>query len=52
MRRHLNLIIFATLIVSLAACNSKPTVTQEQSKAESLLNAASELTVCHDPTLP
>lgn len=44
MRRHLHLIILATLIVSLAACNSKPTVTQEQSKAESLLNAASELT--------
>lgn len=44
MRRHLRLIILATLIVSLAACNSKPTVTQEQSKAESLLNAASELT--------
>lgn len=49
MRRHLNLIIFATLIVSLAACNSKPTVTQEQSKAESLLNAASELTAMSRP---
>lgn len=49
MRRHLNLIIFATLIVSLAACNSKPTVTQEQSKAESLLNAASELTTMSRP---
>lgn len=49
MRRHLNLIIIATLIVSLAACNSKPTVTQEQSKAESLLNAASELTAMSRP---
>lgn len=49
MRRHLHLIIFATLIVSLAACNSKPTVTQEQSKAESLLNAASELTAMSRP---
>lgn len=49
MRRHLRLIIFATLIVSLAACNSKPTVTQEQSKAESLLNAASELTAMSRP---
>lgn len=49
MRRHLNLIIFATLIASLAACNSKPTVTQEQSKAESLLNAASELTAMSRP---
>lgn len=49
MRRHLNLILFATLIVSLAACNSKPTVTQEQSKAESLLNAASELTAMSRP---
>lgn len=49
MRRHLNLIILATLIVSLAACNSKPTVTQEQSKAESLLNAASELTAMSRP---
>lgn len=49
MRRHLNLIIFATLIVSLAACNSKPTVTQEQSQAESLLNAASELTAMSRP---
>lgn len=49
MRRHLNLIIFATLIVSLAACNSKPTVTQEQSKAESLLNTASELTAMSRP---
>ena len=49
MRRHLNLIIFATLIVSLTACNSKPTVTQEQSKAESLLNAASELTAMSRP---
>lgn len=49
MRRHLRLIILATLIVSLAACNSKPTVTQEQSKAESLLNAASELTAMSRP---
>lgn len=49
MRRHLHLIILATLIVSLAACNSKPTVTQEQSKAESLLNAASELTAMSRP---
>lgn len=49
MRRHLNLIILATLIVSLAACNSKPTVTQEQSKAENLLNAASELTAMSRP---
>lgn len=49
MRRHLNLIIFATLIVSLAACNSKPTVKQELSKAESLLNAASELTAMSRP---
>ena len=49
MRRHLRLIILATLIVSLAACNSKPTVTQEQSKAESLLNAASELTAISRP---
>lgn len=49
MRGHLNLIILATLIVSLAACNSKPTVTQEQSKAESLLNAASELTAMSRP---
>ncbi len=49
MRKHLRLIILATLIVSLAACNSKPTVTQEQSKAESLLNAASELTAMSRP---
>lgn len=49
MRRHLRLIILATLIASLAACNSKPTVTQEQSKAESLLNAASELTAMSRP---
>lgn len=49
MRRHLHLIILATIIVSLAACNSKPTVTQEQSKAESLLNAASELTAMSRP---
>lgn len=49
MRIHLRLIILATLIVSLAACNSKPTVTQEQSKAESLLNAASELTAMSRP---
>lgn len=49
MRRHLRLIILATLIVSLAACNNKPTVTQEQSKAESLLNAASELTAMSRP---
>lgn len=49
MRRHLRLIILATLIVSLAACNSKSTVTQEQSKAESLLNAASELTAMSRP---
>lgn len=49
MRGHLNLIILATLIASLAACNSKPTVTQEQSKAESLLNAASELTAMSRP---
>lgn len=49
MRRHLHLIILATLIASLAACNSKPTVTQEQSKAESLLNAASELTAMSRP---
>lgn len=49
MRRHLRLIILSTLIVSLAACNSKPTVTQEQSKAESLLNAASELTAMSRP---
>ena len=49
MRRHLHLIILSTLIVSLAACNSKPTVTQEQSKAESLLNAASELTAMSRP---
>lgn len=49
MRRHLRLIILATLVVSLAACNSKPTVTQEQSKAESLLNAASELTAMSRP---
>lgn len=49
MRRHLHLIILATLIISLAACNSKPTVTQEQSKAESLLNAASELTAMSRP---
>ena len=49
MRRHLRLIILTTLIVSLAACNSKPTVTQEQSKAESLLNAASELTAMSRP---
>lgn len=49
MRRHLHLIILATLIVSLATCNSKPTVTQEQSKAESLLNAASELTAMSRP---
>lgn len=49
MRRHLRLIILATLIVSLAACNSKPTVTQEQSKAESLLNTASELTAMSRP---
>lgn len=49
MRRHLRLIILATLIVSLAACNSKPTITQEQSKAESLLNAASELTAMSRP---
>lgn len=49
MRRHLHLIILATLIVSLSACNSKPTVTQEQSKAESLLNAASELTAMSRP---
>lgn len=49
MRRHLHLIILTTLIVSLAACNSKPTVTQEQSKAESLLNAASELTAMSRP---
>lgn len=49
MRRHLRLIILATLIVSIAACNSKPTVTQEQSKAESLLNAASELTAMSRP---
>lgn len=49
MRRHLRLIILATLIVSLTACNSKPTVTQEQSKAESLLNAASELTAMSRP---
>lgn len=49
MRRHLRLIILATLIVSLAACNSKPTVTQEQSKAESLLNAVSELTAMSRP---
>lgn len=49
MRRHLRLIILATLIVSLAACNSKPTVTPEQSKAESLLNAASELTAMSRP---
>lgn len=49
MRRHLRLIILATLIVSLAACNSKPTVTHEQSKAESLLNAASELTAMSRP---
>ena len=49
MRRHLRLIILETLIVSLAASNSKPTVTQEQSKAESLLNAASELTAMSRP---
>lgn len=49
MRRHLRLIILATLIVSLAACNSKPTVTHEQSKADSLLNAASELTAMSRP---
>lgn len=49
MRRHLHLIILATLIISLAACNSKPTVTQEQSKAESLLNAASKLTAMSRP---
>lgn len=49
MRRHLHLIVLATLIVSLAACNSKPTVTQEQSKAESLLNAASEFTAMSRP---
>lgn len=49
MRKHLHLIILATLIVSIAACNSKPTVTQELSKAESLLNAASELTAMSRP---
>ena len=49
MRRNHYIIIIAALILSLMACNRKPTTTQEQSKAERLLDAASELTAMSRP---
>ena len=49
MRRNHYIIIIAALILSLMACNRKPITTQEQSKAERLLNAASELTAMSRP---
>lgn len=49
MRRNHYIIIIAALILSLMACNRKPITTQEQSKAERLLNVASELTAMSRP---